>query len=183
LFDIRFGKADRFCSAVVTSIVRVVYLIKLDLLDFSYNLVPVLIWSTLDHTACTVGSCVPSMTPLLMYFLGKKRPAKVSVGPSTFFSRKRMGGRTKSPKNDFTRIDEEIENARKNVELSTMTAKGIDDHVRLVDHDGKKPSEILITREIHQSNESNPDHSAGENPNPPHSPTSYPWGARAVTRS
>jgi hypothetical protein len=157
---------------------------KLDPLDFTYNLVPVLIWCALENTACTVGACVPSMTPLLMYFLGKNRPAKVSVGPSTFFSRKKMGERTKSPKSDFTRIDEEIENARKNnMELSTMTAKGFDDHVRLVHHDGKKPSEILITREIHQSNESNPDHSAGENPNIPHSPTSYPWGARSVTRS
>jgi hypothetical protein len=150
----------------VTRIVRIIFLGKLGISDVTYTSGVVGVWASLESAAGILSVCIPSMAPLVMKILGRRRPTSVPLVPSTYISRKRRGATGTIPKSDFARIDEEVGQLKSNMELNPLA---------VVEHEGRggKPrTEILITREILQTNETDRDDSSCEEKDQSH--TRYP---------
>jgi hypothetical protein len=165
----------------VTRIVRIIYLGKLGISDATYTSGVVGVWASLESAAGILSVCIPSMAPLVMKILGRRRPTSVPLAPSTYISRKRRGATGTIPKSDFARIDEEVGQLKSSMEFNPLAVVEHDDRVRPTEaadgrnegRGGKPRTEILITREILQTNETDRDDSSCEEKDQSH--TRYPW--------
>ena len=76
------GPLLTFLSVCIISIIRIFQILKYTLADGNYNDVDLAIWSGIELSIATLGTCVPVMRPLFDHVIGRRSGS--SFVPSSF---------------------------------------------------------------------------------------------------